>query len=198
MRKKRRKVATYLVQSTPSTNASTRCPLTEQPCWSPERTTSSRLEGRLSSAPDVPSGSEDGLILQSVTEEDEKSGILASKFFKNLSTAGGPSDTSYLRFLHHLTDNLLVKWESVLHNSRLYVQLPTDSLHQGSRDSLVELLDIAEEQLECKQVIIMFSRNRQDVAALMRTFKFMGFETMPPGHELLPQSSDHFFMAYNI
>nr|XP_054752335.1 LOW QUALITY PROTEIN: ornithine decarboxylase antizyme 1-like [Lytechinus pictus] len=147
---------------------------------------------------DVPSGSDSGLILESVTEEDEKPGLLASPFFKKSQAGGGPSDTNYIRFLHHLTDNLLVKWESILLESRLYIQLPEASLHQGGRDSLVELLDIAEEQLGCSQVIIMFTRKRSDNAQLMRTFKFLGFETLPPGHQWLPPATDHLCMAYNI
>ncbi|NP_001242990.1 ornithine decarboxylase antizyme 1 [Strongylocentrotus purpuratus] len=148
---------------------------------------------------DVTSGSDNSLILKSVTEEDERPGLLASAFFKKSKAGGGgPSDTNYIRFLHHLTDNLLVKWESILLESRLYIQLPETSLHQGGRDSLVELLDIAEEQLGCSQVIIMFARERSDVAQLMRNFKFLGFETLPPGHQWLPPATDQFFMAYNI
>lgn len=53
---------------------------------------------------------------------------------KSKAGGGGPSDTNYIRFLHHLTDNLLVKWESILLESRLYIQLPETSLHQGGRD----------------------------------------------------------------
>lgn len=196
MKKKRRKIINFLVSS-PTTSA--RCLPTEKLSWNQEKATSSPSEGRLSSAPDVPSRSEDsGLILESVTEEDERQGLLASAFFKKSAAGGGPSDTNYIRFLHHLTDNLLVKWESLLLDSRLYIQLPSNNLHQGGRDSLVELLDIAEEQLGCSQVIVMFTRNRQDVAQLMRTFKFLGFETLPPGHEWLPPATDHHFMAYNI
>lgn len=194
MKKKRRKIVNLIVP----TSTSSKCPSTAKH-WRQERVISSPSVGRLSSAPDVTSGSDNSLILKSVTEEDERPGLLASAFFKKSKAGGGgPSDTNYIRFLHHLTDNLLVKWESILLESRLYIQLPETSLHQGGRDSLVELLDIAEEQLGCSQVIIMFARERSDVAQLMRNFKFLGFETLPPGHQWLPPATDQFFMAYNI
>lgn len=35
-------------------------------------------------------------------------------------------------------------------------------------------------------------------ASLLRTFSFMGFEIVRPGHPLVPTRPDAFFMAYSI
>lgn len=35
-------------------------------------------------------------------------------------------------------------------------------------------------------------------AALLRTFSFLGFEIVRPGHPLVPKRPDAFFMAYAI
>lgn len=35
-------------------------------------------------------------------------------------------------------------------------------------------------------------------ASLMRTFMFMGFETVTPGHELCPNNGNFIFMVYTI
>ena len=64
--------------------------------------------------------------------------------------------------------------------------------------SLVALLDAAEEHLGCTQVIIGLPRDIEDRAQLIRTFKFIGFELVPPGHPELPGAPDLLFMAYDI
>lgn len=35
-------------------------------------------------------------------------------------------------------------------------------------------------------------------ASLLRTFSFLGFEIVRPGHPLIPSRPDAFFMAYSI
>jgi len=92
-----------------------------------------------------------------------------------------------------------VEWETLLvDGQRLYVEVPPGILPEGSRESLVELLEFAEEKLKCTHVILCFKRNRPDRSSLLRVFNFFGFSVMPPNHALAPRSEDLLYMAYVI
>ncbi|XP_038046256.1 ornithine decarboxylase antizyme 1-like [Patiria miniata] len=181
-------------------SAAVNSPPMSPPCWSPASITYFSLAENLSGIPDVPTGSGQEFVLEDINEEIDTDGVFAS-FLKADDTetgVGGRGDKKFLRFVHPLTDNRKLVWETALWNNRLYIQVPTDLAKQGSRDSLVALLDAAEEHLGCTQVIICLPRDIVDRAQLIRTFKFMGFELVPPGHPELPGSPDFLFMAYDI
>jgi len=94
---------------------------------------------------------------------------------------------------------LEVAWETILVDAkRLYVEVPPGILPEGSRESLVELLEYAEETLKCSHVILCFKRNRPDRSSLLRVFNFFGFSVLPPSHALAPNTEDLLFMAYVI
>jgi len=91
-----------------------------------------------------------------------------------------------------------VAWETILLESRLYVEVPPGILPEGSRESLIELLEYAEEKLKCSHVILCFKRARPDRASLLRVFNFFGFWVVPPSHALAPRTEDLLYMAYVI
>ncbi|XP_065285701.1 ornithine decarboxylase antizyme 1 [Dermacentor albipictus] len=105
-----------------------------------------------------------------------------------------------LTFRCRLTEQTEVNWETVLCQDRLYVQLPSCVLPDGSREAFVTLLEFAEEQLGCTHVLVLFNKDRPDRAGIMRTFMFLGFSVLAPGHPLVPQSTSEglLYMVYAI
>ncbi|RUS69181.1 hypothetical protein EGW08_023057 [Elysia chlorotica] len=94
---------------------------------------------------------------------------------------------------------LEVAWETTLINDALYVELPSGILPDGSKESLVTLLEYAEEKLKCKYVVLCFNKNRADRVSLLRVFNFFGFQVLSPSHPLVVSpSADLMFMAYTI
>jgi len=57
-------------------------------------------------------------------------------------------------------------------------------LPDASKEAFVSLLEYAEEVLQCDHAIVCFLKERSDRAMLIRTFMFLGFYLLPPGHEL--------------
>jgi len=97
-----------------------------------------------------------------------------------------------------LSDEKEFEWKTLLINSTLYVDIPASMLPEGSRDSLISLLEFAEEKLECEKVFVCFKNNRPDRTALMRVFMFLGFSVVPPDNKSVPQNSDIMSMVYTI
>lgn len=133
-----------------------------------------------------------------------KSQFTDNQMFKNgdrkisISLLVGAQVASNLCFKIVLADSIKVCWETVLSDKRLYVEVPNGILPEGSKESLVRLLEYAEEVLGCDDVVICFKKNRSDQASLIRTFMFMGFTLAPPGGNASIGSADVIFMIYNI
>jgi hypothetical protein len=83
-------------------------------------------------------------------------------------------------------------------NQTLFIEIPTDVLPDGSKESFVTLLEYAEEVLACDHIIVCFRKNRNDRAILVKTFMFLGFVPLAPGSHRLAVSSDLLYMAYEV
>ncbi|XP_028660811.1 LOW QUALITY PROTEIN: ornithine decarboxylase antizyme 1b [Erpetoichthys calabaricus] len=112
--------------------------------------------------------------------------------------SAGSGKPTVLHFQSKLTDSRLIQWDAALKNNNLYVEIPRAMLPEGSKESFTALLECAEEQLKVLNVFVCFYKNRDDRAALLRTFSFLGFEIVKPGHALIPQRPDVLFMAYTF
>jgi len=99
-----------------------------------------------------------------------------------------------------LTTTLDARWETVFWRQRLYVQVPDGLLPDGSKEGFVSLLEFAEETLQASHVIIALRKDRADRSSLVRTFMFLGFAPVPPGHPAIPASGDqdNIYLAYAI
>jgi len=105
---------------------------------------------------------------------------------------------SSLCFEITLSDCMRVMWDTLLSNQKLFIDIPPGILPDGSKESFVTLLEYAEEELQCSHVIVCFKKDRTDRASLVRTFMFLGFVPVAPGHPMVPTAGDLMFMAYSI
>jgi len=105
---------------------------------------------------------------------------------------------SNLCFIVNVAHNVEVAWETIHADRKLFVEIPGSILPEGSKESLVTLLEYAEEVLECSHVILVFKKGRTDRANLIRTFMFLGFQVVVPGDPIVPSAGDVMFLAYTI
>jgi len=91
-----------------------------------------------------------------------------------------------------------VKWDTLLLGKTLFIEIPSDILPEGSKESFISVLEHAEEVLECSKVIVCFKKNRDDRESLIRTFMFLGFVLVAPGTHQLAMSGDLMYLAYAI
>lgn len=107
-------------------------------------------------------------------------------------------DAVTIVFKMQVTQHMEVQWETIFWGSTLYIQVPNAILPEGPKEGFVSLLEYAEEKLQCTHVVVCFKKDRFDRACLIRTFMYLGFVILAPGHELAPSTSDYLYMAYII
>jgi len=116
-----------------------------------------------------------------------------------ISSELGKGQPLQITFRYSLTTQTLLKWDTVLQNNNLYIEVPNGLLPDSSKDAFVALLEYAEEVLQCNHAVVCFMKDRVDRATLIRTFMFLGFYVAPPNSPLVLNShEDYIYMVYKI
>lgn len=89
-------------------------------------------------------------------------------------------------------------WNAILWDGRLYVNVTSQQLSDGSKAAFVSLLEYAEERLGCSHVIICLDKNITSIKAVLRNFLFLGFQALTPGHEFQPKNPNLVCFVYTI
>ncbi|XP_048118571.1 LOW QUALITY PROTEIN: ornithine decarboxylase antizyme 2b [Alosa alosa] len=108
------------------------------------------------------------------------------------------STSCVLLFQYQVNEQACWCWETVLASCSLFLGVSEGALPEGSKEGLTSLLEFAEDKLNVSQVFVWFNKNRDDLMCLTKTFYYMGFEMVKPGHPLVPSQPDLLFMVYNI
>ncbi|KAJ8417129.1 hypothetical protein AAFF_G00283560 [Aldrovandia affinis] len=103
-----------------------------------------------------------------------------------------------LHFQYRLSEQRASCWETVLSSDSLFLEIPEGALPEGSKEGLTSLLEFAEEKLKASYVFLWFNKSREDRLSITKTFHYMGFEIVKPGHPLVPARADLLFMVYSL
>ncbi|NP_001089168.1 ornithine decarboxylase antizyme 2 [Xenopus laevis] len=101
-------------------------------------------------------------------------------------------------FQYKVTEVKESSWNAIWSNQSLFVEIPEGELADGSKEGLLALLEFAEEKMEMNYVFICFRKSREDRGSLLKTFSFLGFEIVRPGHPCVPPRPDVMFMVYTL
>ncbi|KAI1904374.1 hypothetical protein AGOR_G00004990 [Albula goreensis] len=103
-----------------------------------------------------------------------------------------------LHFQYQVSERHTSCWETVLSSDSLFLEIPDGALPEGSKEGLTSLLEFAEEKLKVSYVFLWFNKSREDRLSITKTFCYMGFEIVKPGHPLVPARTDLLFMVYSM
>ncbi|NP_001123958.1 LOW QUALITY PROTEIN: ornithine decarboxylase antizyme 2 [Equus asinus] len=103
-----------------------------------------------------------------------------------------------VHFQYEVTEVKVSSWDAVLSSQSLFIEIPDGLLADGSKEGLLALLEFAEEKMKVNYVFICFRKGREDRAPLLKTFSFLGFEIVRPGHPCVPSRPDVMFMVYSL
>uniref|UniRef100_A0AAQ4NUS0 Ornithine decarboxylase antizyme 2b n=1 Tax=Gasterosteus aculeatus aculeatus TaxID=481459 RepID=A0AAQ4NUS0_GASAC len=105
---------------------------------------------------------------------------------------------SFLRFHYQLNERRSASWDTALSGHSLFLEIPAGLLAEGSKEGLTALLEFAEEKIKVNYVFLWFHKNREDRLSIIKTFHYMGFEMVKPGHPMVPARPDLAFMIYSL
>jgi len=161
---------------------------------------------KTSGAPDEPHAAVNVLKPQNCSTEDRSVGVvaktpvpnpkcdsdcLAKYHFRISAPRISPSVVTVLRELTHLVGRVQVQitvelmegvtttWEAKIEDGCMLVTVPSGLLGEGSKQSLICLLELAE-SVDCRRCIVSFAKDRRDRPMLTKTFLFLGFCPLPP------------------
>ncbi|KAM7415032.1 hypothetical protein PAMA_019722 [Pampus argenteus] len=141
-------------------------------------------------------------FLVSGTPDDQlnPSGSGASVDEKLTVTQAAPvsGNPSLLRFHYQLSERRSASWDTALSEDSLFLEIPAGLLVEGSKEGLTALLEFVEEKLKVNYVFLWFHKSREDRPSIIKTFHYMGFEMVKPGHPMVPARPDLAFMVYSL
>ncbi|MBN3307845.1 OAZ2 decarboxylase, partial [Amia calva] len=103
-----------------------------------------------------------------------------------------------LYFQYQLSETRVSYWEAVLSGGSLFLEIAEGALPEGSKEGLTVLLEFAEEKLKVNYVFLWFYKSRDDRLSITKTFHYLGFEIVKPGHPSVPTRPDILFMVYSL
>jgi len=118
-----------------------------------------------------------------------------------LREAIASSDRVNLQITVRLVEGLSTTWQGAIDRTTTYISVPRTGLADGSKQSIVSLLELAE-LLGCSRCI--FGISKQFPSQLMKTFLFLGFLPTPPQCKFPVTDSDIsaleelVFMVYEV
>ena len=109
-------------------------------------------------------------------------------------------DPVRITFSFTSSDQTIFNLESILWQSNLYLQITGNISIEMSKKAFINLLEYAEVELGCRNVILCISKNRSDKNILVRMFMYFGFVILPPNSPFLKmgKTSDTLYMATNF
>ncbi|XP_031720924.1 LOW QUALITY PROTEIN: ornithine decarboxylase antizyme 2a [Anarrhichthys ocellatus] len=134
------------------------------------------------------------------TVRDHSLGVLLHQDEKLTVTQAAPAsgNSSFLRFHYQLNERRSASWDTALSGDSLFLEIPAGPLVEGSKEGLTSLLEFAEEKIKVNYVFLWFHKNREDRLSIVKTFHYMGFEMVKPGHPMVPARPDLAFMVYSL
>ncbi|KAM9311837.1 LOW QUALITY PROTEIN: ornithine decarboxylase antizyme 2-like [Gastrophryne carolinensis] len=111
---------------------------------------------------------------------------------------GNDGKPRLVHFHYKVTEVKESSWKAMLSNQSLFVEIPEGILADGSKEGLLALLEFAEETMKVRYVFVCFRKSREDRGPLLKTFSFLGFEIVRPGHPCVPACPDVLFMVYTL
>jgi len=108
------------------------------------------------------------------------------------------NDEVSVRISIKLIEGITTTWDIIIGNGckTMLVSVPTGILAEGSKQSLVCLLELGS-LIDCNCCIVAFKKDCRDVRQLMRTFMFLGFQPIPSPPAYW-KSKGQICMAYEI
>eukprot|EP00117_Sycon_ciliatum_P011433 scpid82181/ scgid12914/ len=128
--------------------------------------------------------------------DSDDDGILRSFEDEVILSSNDLATVSRLRFVLLHEDRRVATYHCLLFGKRVCLMVPSDEDCSGS--ALASLFDYVSEKLECEAVILCLPRDNLKISTLIRSFMFLGFETLPPQDEYCQglDNANFFFMAY--
>jgi hypothetical protein len=104
-----------------------------------------------------------------------------------------------LSFICQVAEGVDVGWRArLLPDKRLLLHVSSGALPEGSRECFVRILEYAEEDLECSEILVEFEKDRKDRPLLVKTFMYFGFTMLTPDKASSLVGPARIVMVYTI